>query len=489
VPRVELPPEFVDLALLPPILYWAGVSMSWREFRFNLRPISLLSIGCVAATTAIVAATTHELLQWPWALCLLLGAVVSPPDGLSSFSLPDGSLIPRRIRVVSEGEGLASAATALVLYRFALGAVVAGVFSPLEAAGTFVVMVPAEIAYGIAVAWAGLRLRKRVAEPRVELVLSLILPYVAYWVPEHLGGSGVLAAVAAGLYVSWRGPLLISAATRVQGIFFWDLFSYVVEGSVFLFTGLEAKAVIESATVVSLTDVAVVTLSIVVVICVTRVISVFATAYVPRWLVPRIARADPVPPWQVLLVLSLAAARGVVPLAAALAIPTTLLNGSPLPERDLILVVSYGVIVVTLLLTVTGLPLAVRALGLDQVARAEQQSERDAELAARFEAVEVAQKLLGSIAGTRQLPAGVTARLTDHHADVRRQLPRTVGQGSDESTLSTSVRAELIRAQRQHLHQMLRDGRLTDESRRRIERDLDFEAVTLGLGDSDSGAS
>jgi CPA1 family monovalent cation:H+ antiporter len=483
VPNAELPPELVDLGLFPPILYSAGVSMSWREFKFNLRPISLLSVGCVALTAGSVALVAHSVLQWPWPISLLLGAVVSPPDGLSDFILPRDVAIPRRIRVVSEGEGLASSATALVLLRFALGAVVVGVFSPLETAETFAVMVPAEIAYGIGIGWLGLRLRRRLAEPRVELVLSLITPYVAYWVPAYLGGSGVLSAVAAGLYVSWRGPLLISAATRVQGIFFWDLFAYVVEGFVFLFTGLEARAVLASATAVSLAEVGVLVAATVVVIGLVRIVWVFAFAYIPRWLVPQIARRDPVPPWQWLLVLSLAGVRGVVPLAAALAIPPMLASGVPLPERDVILVVTYGVIIVTLFLTATLLPAIVRALGLEQVAKAEQLAVQEAERGARLEAFGIARKRLAEIASDGQIPLEVSAQLSEHHDDVGRQLPKAAADGSDQSRLHKAIRLELIQSQRDHLHQMLREGRLTDESRRRIERDLDFEAITLAASD------
>ena len=245
LPRIELAPELVLLVILPPLIYSAGVSMSWREFRFNLRPITLLAFGCVIFTTCAVAAATHALLGFDWAVGFLLGAIVAPPDVVAPLAIARRLGLPRRLLVVLEGEGLANDATALILYRFAVVAVSAGMFSPMQAAGTFAAIVVGEIVWGIGVGWVSLNLRRWAGEPRVEIVLSLMTPYLAYWVPEHLGGSGVLATVATGLYVSWNGPLLIPSATRLQGIFFWDLIIYVIEGFVFLLTGLQARTLFE----------------------------------------------------------------------------------------------------------------------------------------------------------------------------------------------------------------------------------------------------
>ena len=245
LPKVELAPEFVLLVLLPPLIYSAGVAMSWREFRFNLRPIALLAFGCVVFTTCAVAAAAHYLLNFDWAVGFLLGAIISPTDVVAPLAIARKLGLPRRIVVILEGEGLANDATALILYRFAVVAVTTGTFSLQQAAGTFVLIVVGEIIYGIAIGWLSLRLRQWAREPRVEITLSLMTPYLAFWVPEHLGGSGVLATVACGLYVSWNGPRLIPSATRLQGIFFWDLIVYLIEGLVFLVTGLQARALIE----------------------------------------------------------------------------------------------------------------------------------------------------------------------------------------------------------------------------------------------------
>src|SRR5471030_1616250 len=252
LPRVTLAPELVLLApelvllvILPPLIYSAGVAMSWREFRFNLRPIVLLAFGCVLFTTCAVATAAHYLLNFDWSVGFLLGAIVSPPDVVAPLAIARRLGLPRRIVVVLEGEGLANDATALVLYRFAVVAVSTGTFSFSQASGEFVAIVVGEVAYGLAVGWLSLNLRRWARDPRVEITLSLMTPYFAFWVPAHFGGSGVLATVACGLYVSWIGPRLIPSATRLQGIFFWDLIVYLIEGLVFLLTGLQARALIE----------------------------------------------------------------------------------------------------------------------------------------------------------------------------------------------------------------------------------------------------
>ena len=242
LPSIELAPDVVLLLILPPLIYSAGVSMSWREFRYNLRPIALLAFGCVVFTTVAIAAAMHYLTGMDWAVGFVLGAIVAPPDVVAPLAIVRRLGLPHRVLVILEGEGLANDATALILYRFAVLAVTTGSFSLGQAAGTFGLIVVGEIIFGIGVGWLSLRLRRWAHEPRVEITLSLLTPYVAYWIPEHVGGSGVLATVACGLYVSWRGPLLISAATRLQGVFFWDLFVYLIEGLVFLVTGTAGAA-------------------------------------------------------------------------------------------------------------------------------------------------------------------------------------------------------------------------------------------------------
>ena len=217
MPAVELPPDLVLLMVLPPLIYSASVAMSWREFKSNLRPIILLAVGCVIFTAFTVAAATHYLIGLPWSVGFLLGAIVAPPDVVAPLAIARKLGMPRRILVVLEGEGLANDATALILYRFAVAAISTGLFSLPKATGTFAAIVVCEILFGVAIGWLSLHARHRTRDPQIEITLSLITPYLAFWIPEHFGGSGVIATVACGLYMSWNGPLLISVGDAPAG--------------------------------------------------------------------------------------------------------------------------------------------------------------------------------------------------------------------------------------------------------------------------------
>jgi Na+/H+ antiporter len=480
LPRIALAPELVLLGILPPLIYSAGVAMSWREFRFNLRPITLLAFGCVVFTGSAVAVVAHYVLGMPLAVGFVLGAIVAPPDVVAPLAIVRRLGLPRRLVVVLEGEGLANDATALILYRFAVAAVGTGLFSLGEAAGTFALIVVGEIAYGIGVGWFSLRLRRWARDPRVEITLSLMTPYVAFLVPQHLGGSGVLATVAAGLFVSWNGPLLIPAATRLQGIFFWDLMIYLLEGFVFLITGMQTRTLIELTNMVLLRDLAIAVPLILAVVVVTRFIWLFPATYLPRWLSRSLARRDPSPPWQWVFLLAFVGVRGVVSLAAALAIPLTTVSGASFPDRELILFVTFGVIVATLVGQGLMLPSVVRWLALPHDAEDERRRERDAEVAARLAALDVAQGRLEQLAAGSELDPDVLALLRLRHDHRAGQVPKKTG-GRAAVTAAADLRAELIATERAYIYRMLQQGQITDEARRHIERELDLEEASLAF--------
>ena len=477
LPAIELAPELVLLIVLPPVIYSSSFRMSWREFRFNLRPIALLAVGCVVFTTVAVAAAAHWLLNLSWAVGFVLGAIVSPPDAVAPLSIARTLGIPRRILVVLEGEGLANDATALILYRFAVAAVSAGAFSPSAAVGTFAAIVVGEIAWGLAVSWAMLRLRRWADEPRVELVLALLTPFFAYWVPEHLGGSGVLATVTAGLYASWNGQRLISSATRLQGVFFWDFFLYLTEGMIFLITGLQARTLIERMSSYSMRELLVAAAVVSAVVIAARFIWMFPAIYLPRWLSARLRRRDPSPPWQWAFVLSFTGVRGIVSLAAALAIPLLTLGGQPFPDRDLILLLTFSVILVTLVGLGLLLPAVIRVLNLAQAGRREQHADRAEEHAAREQAIKAVIKRLAALKSERDLPDEIVGALRARHEQRLRHAARR-GSSDEEDRkygeLHDEIELLLIAAEREHINASFRGGKLKDETRRRIERELDL---------------
>ena len=480
MPSLELPPELVLLVVLPPLIYSASVAMSWREFRYHLRPIIMLSVGCVIFTAGAVAAATHYLIGLPWSIGFLLGAIVAPPDVVAPLAIARRLGLPRRILVVLEGEGLANDATALILYRFAVAAIATGMFSLPTATGEFVGIVAGEMLFGAAVGWISLRARHRARDPQIEITLSLITPYIAYWIPEHFGGSGVIATVACGLYMSWNGPLLISSATRLQGIFFWDLVIYLIEGLLFLLTGFQMRLLFEKSKAFPLHDILFATALVSVIVIVARFAWVYPATYLPRLLRSVRAHEPTAPPWQWTFVVSFTGVRGAVSLAAALALPFALPGGEAFPERDLILFVSFGVIFITLVGVGLGLPLVVRALGVAQAGRDEHRAELESEIAARREALGVALKSLDDITDDRELSDEVVKLLRARHETRTNQLPDSLDPDVDHvSAAGIDLTRELISTERKFIHLLLRDGRITDEIRRRIERDLDLEEASL----------
>jgi len=482
LPTVRLAPEFVLLIVLPPIVYSSAVAMSWREFRFNLRPISLLAVGCVLFTSAAAAAVTHWLLGFSWPVGFVLGAIVSPPDPVAPLSIARRMQLPRRLLVILEGEGLANDASALIVYRFAVAAVSVSAFSFGRAAGLFAAILCGEVLWGIGVGWVMLRLRHWVRDPRIEVALSILTPFAAYWPPQHLGGSGVLATVTAGLYISWNGLRLISAATRLQGIFFWDFLMYLTDGFVFLITGLQARTLIAGIHGDSLADLARSAAVVCAVVIVARFVWLFPATYLPRWLIPSIARDDPAPPWQWPFALAFTGVRGVVSLAAALAIPLMTESGEPFPDRDRILFLTFSVILVTLVGQGLMLPAVMRALGLANAGRRERHADRVEEFAARRQAIEAAGQRLDELIAQRKLSEDVVQPLRARHRDRLRNVEhRGDADGAHKRLIEAHDEIEylLIAAERERINDLYRQGKLKDEARRRIERELDLRDAQL----------
>jgi monovalent cation/hydrogen antiporter len=482
LPRVDLSPEFALLVVLPPLIYSSAVAMSWREFKFNLRPITMLAVGCVLFTTIAVAAACRWLLGFSWPVGFVLGAIISPPDPVAPLSIARRMQLPNRILVILEGEGLANDATALILYRFSVTAVSLGAFSLGTAVGTFALILVGEILWGIGVGWLMLRLRRWVNDPPVEIMLSVLTPFLAYWPPEHLGGSGVLATVVAGLYISWNGLELISPATRLQGIFFWDFLMYLIEGMVFIITGLQARTLLAGMADSSKSELLLAAVVVTVVVVLTRLIWTFPATYVPRWISPALRRRDPSPPWQWPFAIGATGIRGIVTVAAALAIPLTTQDGAPFPHRSLIIFLAFLVVLVTLVGTGSVLPLVIRWLGLANAGRREHQAQRAAESKASRLALEAALADLETLAAERKLPAEVTGPLRAYYVE-RQKTAEHRGDGDAHHRKlfedRQATRLRLLETERRLINKLYRDGELDDESRRHLERALDLRAADI----------
>jgi CPA1 family monovalent cation:H+ antiporter len=477
IPQLVLDPELVLLVLLPPLLYSSGVGMSWRGFRSNLRPILLLAIGCVLFTAMAVAALGHYLLGMPWAVGFVLGAIVAPPDAVAPMAVMKHMRLPRRLITVLEGESLVNDATALVIFGFALSAIVTGTFSLQAAAVQFLVIILGEIAYGVAIGWLMLRVRHIAADPLAEVLLALATPFLAFWPPHAAGSSGVVACVATGLYVSWNGQHLIRPATRLQGYFIWGLFSWSIEALVFLLTGLQARTVISGISGEgwdrALAAGALVSLAVILV----RFVWVFPATYLPR-LIPAVRRVDPFPNWRLPFLVSFSGPRGVVTLAAALSIPLSI-NGQPFPDRDLLLFVAFCVIAVTLIVLGAALPAVARLSGLTSAGKQEAAADKRDERRVRLEGIDEVLKALDTLP-TRCEPAA-RAAIGRWHADRREHLAVTADESNQEDPVAEASRLqlELIEVERTSIARAYADNRLTDEARRRIERELDLDEARV----------
>lgn len=471
---VTIAPDFVLLVLLPPILYSAGVGMSWRGFRANLRPILLLAIGCVLFTAVAVATVCHFLLGMDWAVGFVLGAVVAPPDAVAPMAIARRLNLPQRLLTILEGEGLVNDATALILFAFAVAAVSSGGVSVSAAAFEFTAIVVGELIWGLAVAWAMLRLRRWARSPQPEIILALLTPYLAFWPPHALGGSGVLAAVAAGLFVSWNGPRLIAPATRLQGYFVWGLVTHAIEGLLFLLIGLQARTLANGLATSGWQRLVEVAGVVAVVVIVVRFVWVFPATYLPR-LSATVRQREPEFHWRRPFLIGFTGIRGVVSLAAALAIPDQA-GDAPFPDRELILFVTFFVILVTLVGQGSLLPVVIRALGLTDEGQREAAAAKTAELAARLHAIDAVLAEIDRLAAAGASANAVRA-LRRRHGDRRAEFAGTIDTAVDGSPVAEDARlqAQLIETERSAIAAAYRRSEITDDTRRRIEREFDLE--------------
>jgi Na+/H+ antiporter len=479
LPHLRLNPAFALMLFLPPLIFSAAVNTSWPDFRENLRPISLLAVGCVLFTTVAVAVTAHYLLGFSWALGCVLGAVVSPPDAVAATSIAGRLSVPRRIVTILEGEGMANDATALIVYRFATAAVIYGSFSLWNAGLMFIAVVVCETIWGLLVGYGSSLIRKWANDPRVEITISLLTPFAAFWPAEHLGGSGVIATVAAGLWISWNGPTFMSSGSRLQGWVFWDLMVFLVEGLLFLLTGLQFRDVVKAdMSAYPLPRLIADAALICTVIILVRFIWVFPGTYLPR-LIPSIRQREEKPPWQTPTIVAFAGMRGGISLAAAIALPFEISPGIPFPHRDLIIFLTFAVILVTLVGQGLTLPMLIRRLGVNLRGDEESATERKRELEARLNIVNAGIDRLGVIAIERGLAPDIVDQLKARRESHVGHLSRYQNGDSEQAHIVEEVERDLLGAERKRLYELLRAGRINDSTRRAIEHELDLQEAKL----------
>ncbi|MFZ5861475.1 MAG: Na+/H+ antiporter [Nitrospirota bacterium] len=479
LPPVHLDPDMVFLFLLPPLLYPAALFTSWRDFQANLRTISLLAVGLVLFTTAAIAWLAYSMMGMPLAAGFVLGAIISPPDAVAATAITQRLRVPRRIITILEGESLVNDATALVAYRFAVTAVVTGTFSWTEAGWRFPAVAAGGIAIGLVIGHVVARIQQRLDDPPIQATISLLTPYAAFVSADHLGVSGVLAVVTAGVYLGWRSPEITTARMRLVVRPVWETIGFVLNGFVFILIGLQLPDVLHAVSDYSVLQLTTYALLISLAVIVIRLLWVYPAAYVPRWLVPALRKRDPYPAWQHVMIVAWTGMRGVVSLAAALAIPFTLADGSPFPGRSLILFLTCTVIVATLVVQGLSLPVLIRWLDVTDDG-AEDGEEREA----RLKANQAALARLNELAQSSSINADVIQRMRVEYEDRIRQLKLTGSVDGDAprplfapdyETLSHT----LLRTERDVILHLRNEHVINDEVLRRVQRDIDLAEARL----------
>jgi monovalent cation/hydrogen antiporter len=479
IPDVELSPDLVLVGFLPPLLYAAALNTSLVDFRANRRPIALLSVGLVIATTLVAGLVAWWLLPIAPAYAFALGAVVAPPDAVAATAIARRTGMPRRMVTILQGESLVNDATALVALRTALVAA-AGTVTLWEVSLDFVLTALGGVAVGVGVALVTGKVRKQVEDEITDTAVSFVTPFVAYLVAEEIHASGVLAVVVTGLILGHNAHLVQSASSRIFERTNWVTIEFVLQNAVFLLIGLQVRSILDAAAGSSL-GAGRVTLACVVItltVMVIRPLWVFPATYLPR-LIPSVRAVDPSPPWTYPAAISWAGMRGVVTLAAAFILP------DDTPQREVLILIALVVVGATLLLQGATLPWLLRRLGLGGPDPAE-----DA-----LQAASVSQR--AASAGLRRLEEvrtdqdsdAVLERLRRRSSERADAMWERIGSAQETpSQTYARLRIAMIEAEREELIRLRDEGVVPDEVMRRVIASIDVEETVLDRGQSWSGA-
>ncbi len=482
LPRITLDPALVLFLFLPPLIYSSAWFTPWRDFRADLRSILLLAVGLVLTCTTLVAIVAHTVLGMAWPVAFVLGALVSPTDAVAASAIMQRLGVARRVVTIVEGESMVNDATGLVLYRFAVAAVISGGFSLWQASWQFVVVSAGGILIGLLIAWPVAWLHRHLDDAPREITITLLTPFVAYLLADALGASGVLAVLAAGLYLSRQSSTFFSPNTRLQADSVWTVLVFLFNGLVFILLGLQLHGLLGGLTRQAAAELVGAATVVSVVVIVARLAWVAVATSVQRLLAHFSLITYRWGGWRNALLVGWAGMRGAVSMAAALALPLALPSGTPFPARSQLIAVTFGVILFTLVGQGLSLTPLIRMLGMQSEGETAQEL-----LLARRALTVAALARLEELAMTNDLPQAVVA---DQRAHLEQQLDRLAippdgsrdhDDGSDGErhvdawAAAQSLRREVISAERSTLITLRNQGKLDDEVVRRLERDLDLE--------------
>lgn len=480
IPRVVMDPQVVFFLLLPPVLTEAAFYTSWRDFWGYRRPILLLAFGLVAVTSTMVAFLCVQFIPgMNWATGFLLGAIVSPPDAAAATSITRGLKLPKRVVQILEGESLVNDASGLTLYRFAVIAIVGTGFHWVDASLAFVWIVVGGAAIGGLLGYALVKLYRFLRDPEIEILSTFLLSYLSYFAAEQAHASGVLATVTSGLILGWHAPELFNANSRIRGFAVWQTVVFFINASIFLLIGLQIPAVLDALggypPQLLLWWCAIILFGVILI----RLLWVFPAAYLPSLLSQTIRKREQTPDWRGVLIVGWTGLRGVVSLAAALALPIETERGLPFPYRNLIVLLTLAVILGTLLLQGLTLRSMVRWLGLKEDRSSEEES-----LTARIHATETVLERILEMQENSNCTGPALDRIRgfyeDRLSDLRARLEIETGIEKVESPQNFESLAEqklwwkLVQVERGAVLDLRKQMKIGDEALHEIERDIDL---------------
>jgi CPA1 family monovalent cation:H+ antiporter len=481
-PSIPLDPEVIFYLFLPPLLYLQAYFTSWRDFKRNIRPITLLAVGLVLFTSAGVAYVCHWLIpDMPLAAGFVLGAIVSPPDAVAVAAVARQLHLPRRLVTILEGESLVNDASGLVALKFALAALASGTFSAGDATLKFLWVALGGIGLGLGLGWLCGRIFCRLMDDSLAVLVSLLVPFAAYLPAEHLGVSGVLAVVTTGLWLGWELSSRIPFSIRLKGNATWRMIEYLLNGLIFLLIGLQLRFVIaDLKSDYSWQQLGWYALLVSGVVILLRPLWVFPIVYGQRLLFPKATRNEPTPPVRSVAVLSWAGVRGVVSLAAALALPPNLKGGIPFPNRELIVFLTFAVIIATLVVQGLSFPAVVRFLGVRETQYGPQQ-ERESRDKVNRAALAAIDRATASGGYAERTVRAVRDDYDDRLAKHNDLLAEVLGWSErlEHGIGVRRLREAAIAAERTELLRQRRTGEISEELLHQIENELDLEEARL----------
>ncbi|HEY2350304.1 MAG TPA: Na+/H+ antiporter [Puia sp.] len=483
LPTIALQPYVVFIVFLPPLLYGAAWNTSWHEFKTYRRAISLAAVGLVLLTTTIVAIVAHFIIpDITWPLCFLIGAIVSPSDAVSATTVTGGLGLDPRLITIIEGESLVNDASGLVAYKYALTAVLAGNFIFWQAGLNFIWVVIAGVAIGLLIGFLMYLVHKNfICEPVIEVTLTCLTPFASYLIAEYIHVSGIIAVVTTGLYLSFRSDEIFTNESRIMVYSVWESILFILNGLIFILIGLQLRSVMEGIKDYSGSDLAFYGLAISAVVIVLRFIWVIPSSLIPSML-KRINTRRPFNSRN-LVIFAWSGMRGVVSLAAALSIPLMMPDGTPFPHRNLIIYITFCVILTTLLLLGFSLPWAIKKLKIEPYSIAAEEYEvRTKVVNNTIQHIEenlslVNGELLNNIKNKYEVKYNRLQK-TDLPADYFGSEKPSVANIFNEYS---KLQIDLIAVERKSLQQLHRSGEASEEIIRKIERELDLEETRLQL--------